>query len=84
LRPSNDLRSAGPIDLWKRLREVVAHMVGIEWFGAATASGDDLDPPILQMEKALGNALYRDILREYGRVNQPRLIRDAAVKQKVC
>jgi hypothetical protein len=27
--------------------------------------------------------LYRNILREYGRVNQPKLIRDAATKQKV-
>ena len=35
------------------------------------------------MEKAVGTAFYRNILREYGRVNQPRLIRDAAVKQKV-
>ena len=50
---------------------------------AATVCGDDLDPRILQMEKALGSALYRNILREYGRVNQPKLIRDAAVKRKV-
>jgi len=35
------------------------------------------------MEKALGTAFYRNILREYGRVNQPKLIRDAATKQKV-
>jgi hypothetical protein len=35
------------------------------------------------MEKAVGTAFYRNILQEYGRVNQPRLIRDAAVKQKV-
>jgi hypothetical protein len=50
---------------------------------ATTVSGDDLDQRILQMEKALGSALYRNILREYGRVNQPKLIRDAAVKRKV-
>ena len=31
----------------------------------------------------MGSALYRNILREYGRVNQPKLIRDAAVKRKV-
>jgi len=35
------------------------------------------------METALGTALYRNILREYGCVNQPKLIRDAAVKRKV-
>jgi len=35
------------------------------------------------MEKAVGTAFYRNILREYGRVNQPKLIRDAALKQKV-
>ena len=50
---------------------------------AATVCGDDLDLRILQMEKAVGSALYRSILREYGRVNQPKLIRDAAVKRKV-
>jgi len=27
--------------------------------------------------------LYRNILREYGRVNQPKLIRDTAVKRNV-
>ena len=31
----------------------------------------------------MGSALYRNILREYGRVNQPKLIRDAAVKRNV-
>ena len=35
------------------------------------------------MEKAVGTALFRGILREYGRVNQPKLIRDAAIKGKV-
>ncbi len=50
---------------------------------AATDSGDDLDERILQLEKAVGTSLYRNILREYGRVNQPKLIRDAAVKRKV-
>jgi len=35
------------------------------------------------MEKAVGTTFYRNILREYGRVNQPKLIRDAALKQKV-
>jgi hypothetical protein len=54
--------------------------------GNGDANGDDsgdLDARILQMEKAVGTAFYRNILREYGRVNQPKLIRDIVVKQKV-
>jgi hypothetical protein len=54
--------------------------------GAGTATGGDsaaLDGRILGMEKAVGTTFYRNILREYGRVNQPKLIRDIAVKQKV-
>ncbi len=52
--------------------------------GSVTAgSGDDLDARILELEKAVGTALFRGILREYGRVNQPKLIRDAAIKGKV-
>jgi hypothetical protein len=35
------------------------------------------------MEKAVGTAFYHNILRDYGRVNQPKLIRDVAIKQKV-
>ena len=35
------------------------------------------------MEKVVGSPFYRNILREYGRVNQPKLIRDVAIKQKV-
>ena len=31
----------------------------------------------------MGTGFYRNVLREYGRVNQPRLIRDLAVKRKV-
>lgn len=50
---------------------------------AAANSGDDLDQKILEMEKAVGSALYRNILREYGRVNQPKLIRDTPTKRKV-
>jgi len=51
--------------------------------GASVASGDDLDARILCMEKTVGTVLYRNILREYGRVNQPKLIRDLAVKRTV-
>lgn len=50
---------------------------------AGKTTGDDLDVRILCMEKRVGTALYRNILREYGRVNQPKLIRDAAAKRKV-
>ena len=35
------------------------------------------------MEKAVGTLLYRNILRECGRVNQPKLIRDPTVKRSV-
>ena len=35
------------------------------------------------MEKVVGAGFYRNVLREYGRVNQPKLIRDVAMKQKV-
>ena len=51
--------------------------------GSAAGSGDDLDARILGLERAVGTALFRGILREYGRVNQPKLIRDAAIKRKV-
>lgn len=51
--------------------------------GGNGPNGDGLDACILHMEEAVGTGFYRNILREYGRVNQPKLIRDAAVKQKV-
>ena len=41
--------------------------------GSAAGSGDDLDARFLGLEKAVGAALFRGILREYGRVNQPNL-----------
>ena len=50
---------------------------------ASGGNGDDLDARILGMEKTVGTALYRNILRECGRVNQPKLIRDPAVKRTV-
>src|SRR6516165_7098231 len=50
---------------------------------AATTPDNELDQRILDMEKAVGTTFYRNVLREYGRVNQPKLIRDAALKQKV-
>ena len=50
---------------------------------AANDTSEDLDARILALEKTVGAGLYRGILRDYGRVNQPKLIRDAAVKRKV-
>ena len=50
---------------------------------SAAAQADDLDERILRMEKAVGTTFYRSVLREYGRVNQPKLIRDAIIKRKV-
>ena len=50
---------------------------------SAAAQADDLDERILCMEKAVGTTFYRSVLREYGRVNQPKLIRDAIIKRKV-
>ncbi len=50
---------------------------------ASGANGDDLDARILRLERTVGTVLYRNILRECGRVNQPKLIRDPAVKRTV-
>jgi hypothetical protein len=44
--------------------------------------GQEFNERILGMEKAVGTAFYQ-ILCDYGRVNQPKLIRDVAVKRKV-
>jgi len=50
---------------------------------ASGGNGDDLDARIPCLEKIVGTVLYRNILREYGRVNQPKLIQDPAVKRTV-
>jgi hypothetical protein len=50
---------------------------------SAAAQADDLDERILCMEKVVGTTFYRSVLREYGRVNQPKLIRDVTIKRKV-
>ena len=49
----------------------------------SAVQGDALDERILSLEKAVGASLYRNILREYGQVNQPKLIRDETTKRKV-
>jgi hypothetical protein len=51
--------------------------------GANGTNSDDLDLRIAGLEKTVGTPLYRNILRECGRVNQPKLIRDPAVKRSV-
>ena len=51
--------------------------------GANGTHSEDLDVRIAGLEKAVGTPLYRNILRECGRVNQPKLIRDPAVKRSV-
>src|SRR5271166_4039686 len=51
--------------------------------GASEGNGDDLDARIVGMEKTVGTVLYRNMLREYGRVNQPKLIHDPAVKRTI-
>jgi hypothetical protein len=43
----------------------------------------DLDGRIAKLELAVGSAFYRNVLREHGRANQPRLIRDIAAKERV-
>jgi hypothetical protein len=51
--------------------------------GANVTYSDNLDVRIAGLEKTVGTPLYRNILRECGRVNQPKLIRDPAVKRSV-
>ena len=51
--------------------------------GPNATHSDDLDVRIAGLEKTVGTPLYRNILRECGRVNQPKLIRDPAVKRSV-
>ena len=73
----------------RRTRQTVGDSGNGHWqagnsdVSAATKSDDELDQRILDMEKAVGTAFYRNILREYGRANQPKLIRDAAVRRKI-
>jgi hypothetical protein len=50
---------------------------------AAAVQTDELAERILRMERAVGTTFYRSVLREYGHVNQPKLIRDPIIKRKV-
>ena len=49
----------------------------------ANSGTDDLDTRILAMERAVGLRLYRNILRQYGQADQPKLIKDASTKRAV-
>ena len=59
--------------------ELARHMATVEWPGQAgnsdvsdaRNSDAELDQRMLGIEKGVGTAFYRNILREYGRVNQP-------------
>jgi hypothetical protein len=51
--------------------------------GPNGTNSDDLDLRISGLEKTVGTPLYRNILRQCGRVNQPKLIHDPAVKRSV-
>jgi len=65
---------------------LVSCTVTIFGFGSHSGTGEewaDDDNGMTSAEKAVGTAFYRNILSEYGRVNQPKLIRDAAVKRNV-
>ena len=43
----------------------------------------DLNGRIAKFEGVVGPAFYRNVLRQHGRANQPRLIRDLALKERV-
>ena len=46
-------------------------------------STDELDIRIAALEKAVGSRLYRSVLRDYGKAEQPKQIKDEQGKQKV-
>jgi hypothetical protein len=55
-----------------------------EQTGASANSGvDELDTRIVSLEKAIGSGLYRSVLREYGNVENPKLIRQLSTKRRV-
>ena len=51
--------------------------------GHGATKDPDLDGRIAKLEAAVGSAFYRNVLRQHGRANQPRLIRDLAAKERV-
>ncbi len=51
--------------------------------GHGGTSDLDLDARIAKLEAAVGSAFYRNVLRQHGLANQPRLIRNVAAKERV-
>lgn len=51
--------------------------------GHGGAPDHDLNGRIAKFEAVVGPAFYRNVLRQHGRTNQPRLIRDLALKERV-
>jgi DNA polymerase III delta prime subunit len=56
---------------------------GSEANASANSGVDELDTRILALEKTVGPNLYQSVLREYGKAEQPKLIKDASTKRKV-
>lgn len=56
---------------------------GSQASASANSGAADLDTGILAMEQAVGLRLYRNILRQYGGADQPKLIKDASTKRTV-
>ena len=50
---------------------------------AQSQSGSELDKRIAALQETVGAKLYRWVMREYGRVNQPHLVRDPQQKKKI-
>ncbi|HWR13482.1 MAG TPA: Rad52/Rad22 family DNA repair protein [Terriglobales bacterium] len=48
-----------------------------------TTDGEEVDRRIAKLEAVVGPGFYRNVLRQYGRASQPRLIGDIAVKHRV-
>ncbi len=56
---------------------------GTEASASANSGVDELDTRILALEKAVGPGLYRSVLREYGNVEHPKLIKEPSTKRRV-
>ena len=49
----------------------------------SNGNGADLDKRICALEESVGGKFYRWVLREYGHVNKPHLVRDIQLKKKI-
>jgi len=50
---------------------------------APSQNGSELDKRIAALQETVGAKLYRWVMREYGHVNQPHLVRDPQQKKKI-